>query len=55
METGEFSGTGPAYSWVESASKPKEPPLDSIRTIESRLLLGTLRTCTVSRPCCANF
>ena len=55
METREFSGTGPAYSWVEYASKTKEPPLDSIRTIEYRLLLGTLRTSTVSRPYCANF
>jgi len=55
VETREFSGTGLAYSWVESASKPKEPPPDSIRTIECRLLLGTLRTSTLSRPCCANF
>ena len=45
----------PAYSWVEYASKTKELPPDSIRTIECRLLLGTLRTSTVSRPCCASF
>jgi len=44
-----------AYSWVEYASKTKEPPPDSIRTIECRLLLGTLRTSTVSRPYCARF
>ena len=55
VETREFSGTGPAYSWVEYASKTKEPPPDSIRTIEFRLLLQTIMTPTVSKPRCANF
>jgi hypothetical protein len=55
VETTEFSGTGPAYSRFEYASKTKKAPPASIRTIECRLLLGTLRTSTVSRPYCANF
>jgi hypothetical protein len=42
VETREFSGTGPAYSRVEYASKTKEQPPDSIRIIECRLRLQTL-------------
>ena len=52
VETREFCGTGPAYSRVEYASKTKEPPPDSIRIIECRLLLQTLITHRVEAPLC---
>src|SRR5579864_3642177 len=52
VETREFFGTGPAYSTVEYASKTKEPPPDSIRIIECRLLLQTVITHSVEVPLC---